>query len=42
VDEITSGFRLTVGGAHLVYNLTPDIAVFGKAISNGYPMAAII
>jgi len=42
VDEITSGFRLTVGGAHLVYNLEPDIAVFGKAISNGYPMAAII
>ena len=42
VDEITSGFRLTLGGAHLVYNLKPDIAVFGKAISNGYPIAAII
>ena len=42
VDEITSGFRLTVGGAHLVYDLEPDIAVFGKAISNGYPMAAVI
>ena len=42
VDEITSGFRLTVGGAHLVYGLEPDIAVFGKAMSNGYPMAAII
>lgn len=42
VDEITSGFRLNVGGAHLLYNIEPDIAVFAKAISNGYPMGAII
>ena len=42
VDEITSGFRLNVGGAHLLYNVEPDIAVFAKAISNGYPMGAII
>jgi glutamate-1-semialdehyde aminotransferase len=42
VDEITAGFRLAVGGAHLVYGLEPDIAVFAKAISNGYPMGAII
>ena len=41
-DEITTGFRLTTGGAHLVYGVEPDIAVFAKAISNGYPMAAII
>ncbi len=41
-DEITSGFRFTTGGAHLLYNVQPDIAVFAKAISNGYPMAAII
>jgi glutamate-1-semialdehyde 2,1-aminomutase len=41
-DEITSGFRLTPGGAHLLYGVTPDIAVFAKAISNGYPMAAIL
>ncbi len=41
-DEITSGFRFTVGGAHLIYKINPDIAVFGKAISNGYPMGAII
>lgn len=33
---------LNTGGAHLVYGLQPDIAVFAKAISNGYPMAAII
>ena len=42
IDEISAGFRLNTGGAHLVYGLEPDIAVFAKAISNGYPMAAII
>jgi glutamate-1-semialdehyde aminotransferase len=42
LDEITSGWRLNLGGAHLLYGLEPDIAVFGKALSNGFPMAAII
>ncbi|HLC76274.1 MAG TPA: aminotransferase class III-fold pyridoxal phosphate-dependent enzyme [Candidatus Peribacterales bacterium] len=42
VDEISAGFRLTCGGAHLLYDLKPDIAVLGKGMSNGYPMAAII
>jgi len=41
-DEVTSGWRLNIGGAHLNFGIEPDIAVFGKAISNGYPMAAII
>ncbi len=41
-DEVTSGFRVNNGGVHLVYGVEPDIAVFAKAISNGYPMAAII
>jgi len=41
-DEITAGFRLTTGGAHLIYGVAPDIAVFAKAISNGYPMAAVV
>ena len=41
-DEITSGWRLTLGGAHLKFKIYPDIAVFAKAMSNGYPMAAII
>ncbi len=41
-DEITSGFRLNTGGAHLLFGIEPDVAVFAKAISNGYPMAAII
>jgi glutamate-1-semialdehyde 2,1-aminomutase len=41
-DEVTAGFRLTTGGAHMAYGVAPDIAVFAKAIANGYPMAAII
>ncbi len=41
-DEISIGFKLTVGGSHLLYGVTPDIAVFSKGMSNGYPMAAII
>lgn len=41
-DEITVGWKLTYGGAHLLYGVNPDVAVFGKATSNGYPMGAII
>jgi glutamate-1-semialdehyde 2,1-aminomutase len=41
-DEVSAGFRLNSGGAHLLYKVNPDIAVFAKAISNGYPMAAVI
>ena len=43
IDEISAGFRLNTGGAHLVIgNVTPDIAVFSKALGNGYPIAAVI
>ncbi len=41
-DEVSSGWRLNLGGAHLKLRVNPDIAVFAKALSNGYPMAAII
>ena len=41
-DEISAGFRLTVGGSHLVLGVDPDIAVFSKALGNGYPVAAVI
>ena len=41
-DEITVGWRLCAGGAHKVLGIRPDMAVFAKAISNGFPMAAII
>jgi glutamate-1-semialdehyde 2,1-aminomutase len=42
MDEITAGFRLATGGAHLLSGIEPDMAVFAKAMSNGYPMAAVI
>ena len=42
IDEVSAGFRMTAGGAHLIYGINPDIAVFAKGMSNGYPMAAII
>lgn len=42
IDEITAGWRLNLGGAHLLYAIEPDMAVFAKGMSNGYPMAAII
>ena len=41
-DEITSGWRMNVGGIHELYNVHPDIVVYGKAMSNGFPMAAIV
>jgi len=42
VDEVTAAWRMNLGGAHLILDFEPDIAVFGKATSNGFPMAAII
>jgi glutamate-1-semialdehyde 2,1-aminomutase len=41
-DECTSGFRQTFGGLHKLYDVNPDIAWFGKALGNGYSIAAII
>jgi len=41
-DECTSGFRQTFGGLHKYYNISPDIAIFGKALGNGYAINAII
>jgi glutamate-1-semialdehyde 2,1-aminomutase len=41
-DEITSGWRMRVGGAHDLYNVYPDIVVYAKAMGNGFPIAAIV
>ena len=41
-DECTSGFRQTNGGLHKLYNVEPDMAMFGKALGNGYAITAII
>lgn len=41
-DEISSGFRMNCGGAHLLYGVDPDIAVFSKSLGNGFPIGAVI
>jgi len=41
-DECTSGFRETFGGLHKKFNVEPDMAMFGKALGNGYAITAII
>ena len=41
-DEVSSGFRIRLGGVQEYLDVTPDMAVFAKAISNGYPMAAVV
>jgi glutamate-1-semialdehyde 2,1-aminomutase len=41
-DECTSGFRQAFGGLHLTLGVEPDMAVFGKALGNGYAITAVI
>ncbi len=41
-DECTSGFRQAFGGLHKVYGVEPDMAIFGKALGNGYAITAVI
>lgn len=38
-DEVVTGFRLGLGGAQGYFNVMPDLTVFGKCITGGYPMA---
>src|ERR1700737_89366 len=40
-DEVVTGFRLAWGGAQERYGVVPDMATYGKAMSGGFPMAAI-
>lgn len=40
-DEVITGFRLSAGGAQQRFRVTPDLAIFGKAIANGFPVAAL-
>jgi glutamate-1-semialdehyde 2,1-aminomutase len=40
-DEIITGFRLAPGGAQQCFGVTPDLATFGKAIGNGFPVSAV-
>ena len=41
-DEIRSGFRVNLGGAQTLFNVTPDLSTFGKALANGYPIGAVV
>ena len=41
-DETSSGFRQCFGGLHKLVNINPDIAIFGKALGNGYAITAIL
>jgi len=40
-DEIVTGFRIAWGGAQERYGVVPDVACYGKAVSGGFPLAAI-
>jgi glutamate-1-semialdehyde 2,1-aminomutase len=41
LDEMITGFRWHVGGAQRVHDVVPDLSTFGKAIANGFPLAAL-
>jgi len=41
-DEVSAGLRFGMGGAQGALGVTPDMAVFAKSISNGYPFAAVV
>jgi glutamate-1-semialdehyde 2,1-aminomutase len=41
-DECTSGYRENMGGVHLKFKVSPDMAIFGKALGSGYAINAII
>jgi len=41
MDEVVTGFRLAWGGAQEYYSVVPDVVVYGKTISGGYPLAAV-
>lgn len=41
-DEMKTGFRFAVGGYQDVSDVTPDLATFGKAMANGFPLSAVV
>ena len=42
LDEMRSGFRIALGGAQEYFGVRPDLSTFSKAMSNGYPISAIV
>jgi glutamate-1-semialdehyde aminotransferase len=41
-DEVKTGFRLRIGGYQQYADVVPDLAAFGKAMANGYPLSAVV
>jgi glutamate-1-semialdehyde aminotransferase/spore coat polysaccharide biosynthesis protein SpsF (cytidylyltransferase family) len=41
-DEICSGFHFGLGGAQRLFGVTPDLACFGKAMGNGFPISCVL
>jgi aminotransferase MxcL len=41
-DEIVTGFRLAMGGAHELFGVTPDLATYSKSLAAGMPLSAIV
>ena len=41
-DEMITGFRFAKGGAQALFDVTPDLATFGKGMANGYPISAVV
>ncbi|MFT7431029.1 MAG: glutamate-1-semialdehyde 2,1-aminomutase [Colwellia sp.] len=41
-DETITGFRFSMGGAQELFDVTPDLATFGKGMANGYPISAVV
>jgi glutamate-1-semialdehyde aminotransferase len=42
LDEIITGFRFHLGGAQTLFDVTPDLATFGKSMGNGFPISAVV
>lgn len=42
MDEMVTGFRWALGGASEYFGITPDLATYGKAMANGYPLACVV
>ncbi|MFT5162745.1 MAG: glutamate-1-semialdehyde 2,1-aminomutase [Alteromonadaceae bacterium] len=41
-DEMITGFRYDLGGAQKLFNVTPDLATFGKSLANGFALSAVV
>lgn len=42
MDDVRAGFRINLAGSNVAYGFTPDLICFGKALANGYPIAALV